>query len=61
MGWASPHDQQQVYATALADLMRDLLAAIGDQGHTPRVTAADGLAALRLAASASVRPDANAA
>ncbi|MCU0282356.1 MAG: Gfo/Idh/MocA family oxidoreductase [Candidatus Nanopelagicales bacterium] len=59
--WASPHDQQQVYATALADLMRDLLAGIADRAHTPRVSAADGLAALRLAASASVRPDANAA
>jgi hypothetical protein len=41
--------------------MRDLLAGIADRAHTPRVSAADGLAALRLAASASVRPDANAA
>ncbi|HEX6888523.1 MAG TPA: Gfo/Idh/MocA family oxidoreductase [Candidatus Nanopelagicales bacterium] len=47
--WASPHDQQQVYAEALAALMRDMLQAVRDPEHHVRVSGEDGLAALRLA------------
>jgi predicted dehydrogenase len=57
--WASPHDQQQVYAHALADLMRDMLLAIRDPEHHLRVSGEDGLAALRLAvAGAPAAPSA---
>jgi predicted dehydrogenase len=59
--WASPHDQQQVYAHALAARMADLLASIEDPQHAQRVTAADGLAAVRLAAAAGARRGASAA
>jgi predicted dehydrogenase len=61
MTWRSPHPPQEVYAMAVADLMRDLLAAVRDPGHEPRVAASDGIAALRLAVAASSRPDEHAA
>ncbi|MCU0300869.1 MAG: Gfo/Idh/MocA family oxidoreductase [Candidatus Nanopelagicales bacterium] len=61
LDWHSPHEPDRVYALALADLMRDLLQGIRDRDHVPRVGAADGVAALRLAAAATTRPDAYAA
>jgi predicted dehydrogenase len=41
-----------LYADVIQALLRDLVAAIGDSGHRPAVTAQDGLSALRMAARA---------
>ncbi|MEM6393317.1 MAG: Gfo/Idh/MocA family oxidoreductase [Planctomycetota bacterium] len=55
LDWSDPRDKQVIYADALRGLMNDLLHAIADPIHTMRVTAQDGLAALRLAERATQR------
>ncbi|HEY0790197.1 MAG TPA: Gfo/Idh/MocA family oxidoreductase [Chthoniobacterales bacterium] len=50
--WADPRDSQTRYGAAIRDLMADLIEAIRNPGHVPRVGATEGLAALRQAVSA---------
>jgi predicted dehydrogenase len=52
MTWVDPRDDQALYAAAVRDAMSDFLLSVSDPGHTPRVTAHDGLAALRQATCA---------
>ncbi|MEM6551233.1 MAG: Gfo/Idh/MocA family oxidoreductase [Planctomycetota bacterium] len=53
LDWSDPRDKQAVYAEALQALLDDLLGAIAEPKHVMRVTAEDGLAALRLAERAA--------
>jgi predicted dehydrogenase len=50
--WESAQDDQAVYAQALAALMSDFTQAVDEPTYRPRVTAQDGVEALRLAADA---------
>jgi predicted dehydrogenase len=47
--WSDGLDKQTAYGNALCALMRDILDAVRDPGHRPRVRAEDGRAALNLA------------
>ena len=49
----SSGDKEQAYAAAVGEAMRDFAAWVRDDGHTPRVTGADGRAALATALAAT--------
>ncbi len=51
--FAVPVTKSEAYATALRDLMSDLLLAIDDRTHVPRVTLEDGIASLEIALRAA--------
>ncbi|MBN1673647.1 MAG: Gfo/Idh/MocA family oxidoreductase [Kiritimatiellae bacterium] len=52
MEWASPHDGQTLYGLAVQALMEDLLEAVRDPQHRPRVTGEDGREAVAVALAA---------
>jgi len=50
--WQAPDDKQVLYGRAVQNLMEDLLNAVRQDQHQPRLTADDGLAALEMAVDA---------
>lgn len=50
--WSADAEKQTMYGRAVQELMEDMLRAIRDDRHRPRVIAEDGLAALKMAVEA---------